>query len=177
MYTIKQSGNTIEFSNRVSVWLRGILFLVGFVPLLAPYELLIKTKWESYFNISFAFVLFISLGAIAISVFVFFVALMGMSQRLRFDGDRRVLTYGYSTAILPYRARDHAFQKIVDLGVEVQDWSDGPTTYDLRLQIEGEPKIEFGDFDKRDDADRFHRMLVGLLETGNLSEPEEILAR
>ena len=136
MYTIHQSGNTIEFSNRVSFWLRIFIFIVGFVPLLAPYELLIKTKWESYFNSTFAFVLLISLGAIAVSTFVFFIALMGMSQRLCFDGDRRILTYGFSTAILPYRAKEHAFQEITDLGVEVQDWSDGPITYDIRIQVD-----------------------------------------
>jgi hypothetical protein len=177
MYTVHQSGNTIEFSNRVSPGFRVFIFLVGFFPLLAPYELLIKTRWESFFNLSFAFVLLISLGAIAISLFIFFIALMGMSQRLRFDGDRRVLTYGFSTAILPYRAKDHAFGKITDLGVEIQDWSDGPTTYDIRIQIEGERNIEFGEFEKREDADHYYKVLENLISSGVFSEPEEVFAR
>ena len=102
---------------------------------------------------------------------------MGMSQRLRFDGDRRTLTYGFSTAILPYRAKDHDFGKITDLGVEVQDWSDGPTTYGIRIQIEGERKIEFGEFEKREDADRYYKVLENLISSGVFSEPEEVFAR
>jgi hypothetical protein len=170
MYTIHQSGNVIEFSNKVSPGVRVLIFLFGLVPLLAPYELLIKIKWESYFNLPFAISLFIALGATAVSLFLFFFALMSMNQRLRFDGDRRVLTYGYNTAILPFMAKDHPFRKITALAVEVNDWGDGPTTYDLRLQVEGERKITFGNFEKRDDADRYHRVLKNLISTGTLSE-------
>ncbi len=154
-----------------------MIFLFGLVPLLAPYELLVKIKWESYFNLPFAFSLFIAIGAIAVSLFLFFFALMSMDQRLRFDGDRRVLTYGYSTVILPFMAKDHPFRKITALEVEVRDWSDGPTTYDLRLQLEGERKITFGDFEKKDDANRYYRMLQTLISNGILSEPEEVYAR
>lgn len=175
MYTIRQSGNTLEFSNKVPIAVRVAIFLFGFVPLLAPYELLIKIKWENYFNLVFAFMLFIAVGAIAVSLFMFYFALMSMNQALRFDGDRRILTYGFSTALLPFMAKDHAFQKIKDLAIEVQDWSDGPTTYDLRLQLEGERKITFGEFAKREDAERYHQMLKVLIASGKLPDLQPVV--
>jgi hypothetical protein len=155
--------------------MRVFIFLFGLVPLMAPYELLIKIKWESYLNWPFAISLFIAVGATAVSLFLFFFALMSMDQTLRFDGDRRVLTYGFSTAILPFTAKDHPFRNITSLDVEVQDWSDGPTTYDIRLQLEGKRKITFGDFEKREEVDRYHQLLVGLLSDGKLSAQEGVL--
>lgn len=43
--------------------------MLGLVPLIAPYELLLEPRWHNYFNVPFLFAAAVSAGAGAVSAF------------------------------------------------------------------------------------------------------------
>jgi hypothetical protein len=163
MDKIIQSGQMLVFDKRVHPAIRFGIFLVSFFPLLAPYELLFKVRWESFFNLSFFIALFFSMVMAAASAFIMFIALFAQNQYVCFDGDRSVLTYGWSDAVHAYREKIHGFEEISQPGLETHDWSDGPSSYDLFVQTRNGMKISFGDFSSREDAEHSRFIVAEML--------------
>ncbi|RPI07310.1 MAG: hypothetical protein EHM71_10925, partial [Zetaproteobacteria bacterium] len=85
----------LEIRSRMRVGMRILLAAFGLLPLLAPYELLIKIDWEHFVNPFFFLAAFISAGATALSAFLFFAAVAGLSSKIVFD--RRAATFSYSS--------------------------------------------------------------------------------
>lgn len=153
MVTTRQTGATLELNEQTTAGVRAFIFLAGLVPLLAPYELLIRTKWEDLFNLFFLVALFISLGALFVSAFFIFFALAAYNRRLVFDRANRSLTYGTSHVLQPYRECHYAFDQLVSVDVEAHDSSDGPQTYSLRLEARDGSRFGIGYFNDRAQVD------------------------
>ena len=56
-----EAAKTIAFDKRVHPAIRVVIFLVGLLPLLGPYDLLFKARWETYLSTAFFLALFASL--------------------------------------------------------------------------------------------------------------------
>jgi hypothetical protein len=159
LITINQTETTLELTNRVSPGLRVFIFVIGLIPLLAPYELLFKVKWNEYFNLAFLFALAISLGALTVTGFFIFFALMAFSRRLNFDLNRKVVIYGFNHALQPYREELYDFEDFAITAVEEHDSSDGPASYSLVLYTHGGSDISIGYFNERTQADYYRNMI------------------
>ena len=72
---------------------RLLFALLSLVPLLAPYELLVRVEWNDYFHPFFLLAAIVSAGAVAVSVFFLFSAAAGLTSRMRFDRARSTFTY------------------------------------------------------------------------------------
>ncbi len=75
MDKITRSGKNLIFEKHVHPVFRLIVFLISFFPLLAPYDLLLKIRWENYFNLPFLISLLFSIAATAFSLFILFISL------------------------------------------------------------------------------------------------------
>ncbi len=90
MPTVTQTENKIVITETMSTGIRVFLFIMGLLPWMAPYELLIKPGWTGLSLMTLVFV-GISLGAIAVSFGFIGAAIFGMNQTATFDLNTRHL--------------------------------------------------------------------------------------
>lgn len=166
MDAIHQSSSQLEFSGRFSLGARILILLGGLLPLIAPYELLIRPSWRGEFSSILWFFLLISAGAVAISLLTIYAAVFGLSQRMRFDSGRQVITYGSESALLRHREKRYPFSAIDTLRVKTHEWTDGPATHNLVLKLKGAREIEFGRFTERVEAERYLLALEVMIKHG-----------
>ena len=67
MISVIEGRDAIEIQSNMMVGQRILFLVLALFPLLAPYQLIIRPDWQSYFNLFFLFVLVISLGAVIVS--------------------------------------------------------------------------------------------------------------
>jgi hypothetical protein len=163
MDKITGSGQRLSFDKRVHPVIRSGIFLIALLPLLAPYELLLKVRWESFFNPSFFFALLISIIMAAVSAFIMFVALFARNQYVCFDGDGSTLTYGWSDAVRPYRETIYRFEEISEPELETHTWSDSPNSYHILVKTRDGLKISFGDFAAKEQAQQYLAKLAEII--------------
>lgn len=143
----------LEIRSRMRVGMRILLAALGLFPLLAPYELLIKINWEHFMNPFFFLAAFISAGATALSAFLFFAAVAGLSSKIVFD--RRTATFSYSSEAPVVRCTRQV-QPLSDVRsteVGVRDWSDSAPTYHLCITVKDGTVFESGSSWSRDEIE------------------------
>jgi len=152
MSKITQSNGKIEITETMSTGIRVFLFLLGLLPWLAPYELLIKPGWTS-FSLMMLFFVAISLGAIAISFGFIGAAVFGMNQTAVFDLTARTITHRYETAVNALRTKRYSFNDMTKSEVREHNWDSGPNTYSLEIYFKDGHKILCGNFASRKEAE------------------------
>jgi hypothetical protein len=160
--TIREAGGQIEFSSEMPLAARLLILGAGLVPLLAPYELLIRPTWQE-FSFIWLFALSISAGAIAVSLLAVCVAVFGMSQHVRFDAASQGLTYSFKTAGGQHGEKRYPFSDIETIRVRTHHWSDGPATHNLALKLRATREIEFGRFVVQKDAEHYLSVLTDMI--------------
>ncbi|MFQ6538221.1 MULTISPECIES: hypothetical protein [Aphanothece] len=138
-------------------------FVLAFFPLLAPYELVIRPNWSSYFNVFFLFAAVISLGAVAVSALLFWAAMASLNSMLRFDKDDGVFTYSAGAPIVPRRTLQFRLREIARLWVEKHDWTDGAPSYALMIQMSDGHKLRSGSSWSRREVEDIVRRLSTFL--------------
>ena len=142
----------------MSTGVRTFLFIMGFLPWLAPYELLIKPGWTGFSIMTLVFAA-ISLGAIAISLGFIGAAVFGMNQTVTFDLTARTITHRYETAVNALRTKRYSFSDMTKSEVREHDWDSGPRTYSLEIYFKDKHKILCGNFPSREDAEEILKYL------------------
>ncbi len=158
MSKIIQSNGKIEITETMSTGIRVFLFLLGLLPWLAPYELLIKPGWSG-FNVLTLFFAAISLGAIAISLGFIGAAVFGMNQTATFDLTTHTITHRYATAVNALRTKRYSFNDLTKSAVREHNWDSGPNTYSLEIYFRDGHKILCGDFASRKEAEEILKYL------------------
>ena len=164
MDTIRQTPNKIEFIASFSLGVRITLALFGFLPLLAPYELLIKPDWPTGVSVAMLFALMISLGAVGVTLFLFAAAVLGRGEHFQFDAANRVVVYRFKTAVNPAGKEVYGFAQIESLGLKVNEWDSGPNSYDICLNIRGQRQMTFGNFASQTEAERYLAILQNMTQ-------------
>jgi hypothetical protein len=148
---LSQSNGQITFSERMPWGLRVIISLLGFLPFLAPYELLIRPRWQEV-NLILIVPVIISLGAILVGVTFILAGVLGLNQTLRFDSFSKSVLHTYETAITRVRRKRYDFGDVRQIEIKTTDWESRPPTYGLRVSFADGRKVEAGDFASRDEA-------------------------
>jgi len=144
---------------------RRIMFgVLALFPLIAPYELLLRPGWEQWRHPAFIFVFVISLGAVSVSALLFFAAIAGLEQRMRFDTDSRVLTYWRRAPVLSATSQTWPFAEIERVSTVVHTWSEGPDSYSVAVIVGGR-ELTTNSTDSRADVDRYVVRLNEVLAT------------
>jgi hypothetical protein len=165
MPQVCETYDKISFTESVPNGLRIFLFFIGFLPFLAPYGLLVRPNWKE-FSLHLIFLIIVSLAAIAVGIAIMLVGILGLNQTLCFEFVSQTISYSYTTAITPLRKIIYKFHDVVDLDIKLHDWSEGPSTYGLRVRFADARRIEVGSFAERGEAERY------LYKIKNLIQPE-----
>jgi hypothetical protein len=156
-------GDRIEIRSPMRRETRVLIATAGLVPLLAPYELLIRVQWEHYLNPFFAFAALISTGATAVSGFFVFAAVAGVSSQMVFD--RRAGTFSYS-AQAPVVRRTRQVYPLADVRsaeVGMTDWSDSAPSYHFRVTLSDGTVFDTGSSWSREPIEVIHRRVQSYL--------------
>lgn len=159
---VDQDG-VIELREIMTPGRRLVFLLLSFFPLLAPYQLILRPHWDSYFNFFFILSLAISLGALSLTAFLIYAAIAGLSSSLRFDPAARVLTYTRQAPIVPLRREQISFHLIDKVEVEEHDWSDGGSTFSIKVSLEGGRSFKSGSVWHRAEAEEAYQRVKELL--------------
>ena len=166
-HPIAETDRFLILEDRMSPGLRAILVVLGLLPLAAPYELLVRVRWEEFLNLPFAFVLAISIGAIAVGGAFIYGAVAGISKVVRFDKEVLVFDYFARAGIFPARRRRYAFGQITHVGTEKHDWGDRPPSHTVKLTLTDGRQIDFGTSWTNQEVGDAVRKIRALIDTGN----------
>ena len=149
MLRVVESADTLEVTSPMPVGRRVVFGLIALVPLLAPYELLLKPGWETIFHPLFGLAALISLGALLISAFLMWAAIAGLESRVRFDLQRRTLTTAFWAPVVPLTERTYSINDLLAVRLETTEWSEGSPSYSLKIEtLDGRSLRLMGEYDR-----------------------------
>jgi hypothetical protein len=149
MLKVVETADTLEVTSPMPVGRRVLFGLLALVPLLAPYELLLKPGWETIFHPLFGLAALISLGALFVSGFLMWAAIAGLESRVGFDLPRRTLTTALWAPIVPLTVRTYSINDLLAVRVETTEGSDGSPSYSLQIEtLDGRSLRLLGDYDR-----------------------------
>jgi len=111
---------------------------------MAPYELLIRTRWENFANVFFLAAAVISAGAMAVSAFCGYAAVAGLESRTTFHRPGRRFTHSTRAPVVPLRTKEYSVESIAALEVVTHDWSDGPSSYSFEVVLMDGRRLNLG---------------------------------
>jgi len=154
----------LEVRSPMRVGMRVVFALVGLFPLVAPYQLLVRTAWTTYLHPFFALAAVISLGALALSAFLFFAAVAAMSSGMVFDRRTATVRAWSSAPIVRRTEREVAWSQVVGVEVAKTDWTDGAPSYRLRVALADGSSLESGSSWSNSEIETIRERVVRFLE-------------
>ncbi len=155
----------LEIRSPMRVGMRILFAALGFFPLIAPYELLIKIEWHYYLHPFFFLAAFIAAGATALSLFLFFAAVAGLNSEIVFDRSAKTVNYSASAPVVRRTTQARPLSAVQAVEVGVREWSDSAPSYHLRVIMSDDVCYESGSADSRAEIEsiqvRVHRFLAG----------------
>jgi hypothetical protein len=133
MPELVEHADHIEIHSPMRRGLRLAFALLALFPLLAPYELLVRIDWQSRLDPFFLVAAFISIGAVALSGFLIFAAVAGLSSRMAFDATRKTFTYSSGAPLVRRATSVYPMSALKRIDVESREWSDSAPTHHLRV--------------------------------------------
>ena len=149
-----ESEECFVIQTRVGRGTRIFIGLLGLVPLIAPYDFLVKARWNSYFNFPFLLALIVSIGAVFVSVMFVYAAAFSMSIKITLDRRAQVFRHSTETPTIRNKTEEHPLSHIQRLDVRETNWSDGPPSYNLQFVMEGDKVYEVGPFNSLAEIDQ-----------------------
>lgn len=143
----------IEVHSPMRPGLRVALALLALVPLLAPYELLLRVPWRQSMHPAFFVAVLVSAGALVVSAILLFAAIAGLSSTMLFDKRSGTFAYAAGSPVLRRSARTLPLSAIREVEIGVRDWSDGAPTYHLRVSFTDGTAFESGSSTSRDEIE------------------------
>lgn len=163
MFTLDESDERLEIRYQMRTGSRVFFFLAALFPLIAPYELLWKVRWENLWNVYFLFAALICLGALAVSGIALMAALAGLSSRLIFDRQARTFTYTRSAPVFHPRPEVFSLANLLSVEVEKHDWSDSAPDYSLRVNLAGGRKCSSGMSSSQGEVEGYRQRVLAFL--------------
>lgn len=172
MLEFTEEPGRLEVRSPMRTGTRVVFALLALVPLAAPYELLIRVRWESLAHPFFLIALAISLGATALSAFLLFTALAGLSSRMVFDVGRDEFRYSASSPVIRLQDRVYPIGAITGIEVESREWSDGGPTFHVRVVLSDGAVFETASSWTRDEIEAARDRIVEFLA---MAQPSAML--
>jgi hypothetical protein len=135
MIKIAESANRLDILSPMTRGYRLLFVFLALIPLLAPYELILRVQWTDYLNPFFLFAAVISAGAVALSGFFIFAAVAGLSSRMTFDAAASTFTYTEHAPVIPRRTRVFPLNSIESVDVHIHEWSDSGPSFSLMIRM------------------------------------------
>lgn len=142
MIEIVEHPDRLVVVSRTRFGMRLLFALLALFPLLAPYELLLGIRWQSYLHPFFALAAFISLGATALSALLIFAALAGLDSTTTFDATSALVTYTTRAPVVREHSTSVPFERLTRIAVARRDWSDGAPSFYLLIETSDVERLE-----------------------------------
>lgn len=117
---------------------------LGLVPLLAPYELLVRVQWTSFLSGAFVIAAVVSLVAVSLSAAAFAAALAGPSSVMYFEATSGTLRYSTSAPLLRRSERVVPLVDVERIETVTTDWSDSSPSHVLRVVLADGSHLDSG---------------------------------
>jgi hypothetical protein len=160
---MRASGDRLELFSPIPLGRRALLAGLSLVPLLAPYEFIIRVRWADVTHPFFWLAAVISLGALVVSGFLVLAALAGLESRMVFDRNQRRFTYSESAPILRSRSWDFPISAIEQVESATHKWSDGAPEYSLRVVMTGGVQFTSGSSWSREEIEHIRARVRSFL--------------
>lgn len=141
---LRERDDRLEVRSPMRTGTRVLFFVLALFPLLAPYELIVKVEWESYLHPFFLLAAFISVGATALSAFLVFAAVAGLSSKMVFDARAATFTYSAQAPIVRPTSQVYPMADVVGVELRERNWSDSAPSYHLGVVVAGGTVFESG---------------------------------
>ena len=164
-----ERANRLEVRSPMRAGMRVLLAALALFPLLAPYELIIRVEWQQYVHPAFFLVAFISAGAVALSAFLLFAAVAGMSSQMVFDKGSGKFTYSAKAPVIGRTRQTRPLSEVCGVEVGVRDWSDSAPTYHLGVSVADGTAFETGSSWSRDEIELIRIRVKQFLADGDPS--------
>ena len=135
MIQVSDNEERLDVVSQMPSGKRFLFALFALIPLLAPYELMLRVQWNDYRHPAFLLAAIISAGALALSVLFVFAAVAGLSSRMTLDAARSTFTYSAGAPIVPHRTRVLPLSSLESVHVRTHEWSDGAPSYTLMVKM------------------------------------------
>jgi hypothetical protein len=135
MIKVSQDTERLEITSPMPRGKRLLFGLLALFPLLAPYELMVRVQWTGYLNPFFFIAAFISAGAIALSLFLVFAAVAGLSSRMTMDAAHSTFTYSHVAPVVRQHTQVFPLTSLESVHVRTHEWSDGAPSYSLMVKM------------------------------------------
>lgn len=161
---IIESKDSLRLESRIGWGARIFLGVAGLIPLLAPYELLIKPRWNGHYGGVFLFMTLIALGACSISFVSLWAALTGSQGVADFQKHERVLSYKIRLPLGMWYRRQYVFEDIQRFWVKTLEWSEGEPSYQVMAELVNGKHIRLGSMANLAEAEMVVGRLVDFLD-------------
>ena len=135
MIQVSDNEERLDVFSQMPSGKRFVFAILGLIPLLAPYELMLRVQWNDYRHPVFLLAAIISAGAVALSVLFIFAAVAGLNSRMTLDAARSTFTYSTGAPIVPNRTLVLPLASVESVHVRTQEWSDGAPSYTLMVKM------------------------------------------
>ena len=168
MLKVLETADTLEVTSPMPVGRRLVFGVIALIPLLAPYELLLKPGWETILHPAFGLAALISLGAMLVSAFLMFAAIAGLESRVGFDLRRRTLTTAFWAPVVPLTQRTYSINDLLAVRLETTEWSEGPPSYSLKIETLDGRSLRLMSDEDRSEAEAVQSRIAGFLSRRDL---------
>jgi hypothetical protein len=135
MIQVSEGKEVLEINSPMRPATRVVFALIALVPLLAPYELMLRVQWTDYGHPFFLLAATISAGALAVSGLLVFAAAAGLSSRMTLDAARSTFTYSHGAPMVPHRTQVRPLSSLEGVQVRTHEWSDGAPSYSITVAL------------------------------------------
>jgi hypothetical protein len=163
MIKVVESQDAIEVQALMPAGQRVLFAALALFPLIAPYELIVRISWQSYLNVFFLFALAISLGAMAVSAFLMWAAVAGLSTKLRFDKSRGRILHSSGAPMVPWRTVQHPLDALEEIRVEKTEWSEGSPSYAFVAILRDRKQLQSGSSWKKEEIEEIKGRVMKFL--------------
>jgi hypothetical protein len=162
-FRIAQTADRLVVDAPLPAGNRILFLLLSLFPLIAPYELILRPRCESFLHPFFLLAAFISAGAVAVSAFLFWAAIAGLDTETVFDRTRARLTHTIRAPILPEKRTEYPLDLIATLTVEKHEWSDGGPSYSFTVGLRDGKQLRCGSTWSRKEAEALRERAAAFL--------------
>ena len=135
MIQVSDNEERLDVFSRMPRGKRFLLASLALIPLLAPYELMLRVQWNDYRHPAFLFAAIVSGGAVAVSALFMFAAVAGLSSRMTLDAAHSTFTHSSWAPIVPRRTRVLPLSSLESVQVRTHEWSDGAPSYSMVVKM------------------------------------------
>jgi hypothetical protein len=135
MIQVSDSGVSLDVVSQMPSGRRFLFASFALIPLLVPYELMLRVQWNDYRHPACLLAAIISAGAVAVS---------GALDIHLLDG----------APILPHRTLVLPLSSLESVHVRTREWSDGAPSYTLMVKMSDGATFDSGPSWSREDIER-----------------------